>query len=572
MKIILTGINTKYVHTNLAIRYLEQTLTKQQWSNDNLTIQRCEININDVFSNMALMLAKEDGDIYAFSTYLWNLELTLKLAEYLKKENHDRCIVLGGPEVSGQGERYLKSCWFIDAVFSGEGERSFSTFLNQVVLKGEKEVIPGVVYRHGECYIGEYNATGESNFKKLGNPYTLEDLQTNRNKIIYYESSRGCPYRCSYCISSNSTDLSFLPIEQVYSDIDLFVSQKVRQVKFVDRTFNINHRRAYDILTYIKNLDTETNFHFEIVADILKEEMIKLLQSMPTGRVQLEIGVQSTSGRTLKAVDRVTDIEKLKQNVVMLKKNKGLHLHLDLIAGLPYEDYETFRKSFNEIMAIRPEELQLGFLKLLPGCKITRNAEDFGYQYTSFPPYEIIKNCFITTKELHRLKRITFVLDHYYNSGYFKTSFDYLFDKETDCFAFFEEFSEYCYSNNYLDVKLSKDKLYEILAEYTCDELVQEIIKYDYLTEGGKRQLACFGTTVDRDEIRKQVFEYLKNEAWVCDNLPEEVNNTPKKMIKSVRFDKFSKNFYSILGKLEGQDYIWNTGIIIFYKDRMMFE
>lgn len=461
MKILLTTLNSKYVHSNLALKYLYASAEKSRRSIDLL-----EFTINNEEDYIFTELLRKSYDVICFSCYIWNVEKTLYLAENVKKARPETRILLGGPEVSYDVVPFMSQHKFIDFIISGEGEAAFSEIAEALLSDNpEFEKIRGLTYRQdGKIYV---NPTAPPlRFEAIPFPYL--SLVCEEDKIMYYESSRGCPFRCSYCLSSLERTVRTLSMERVKSDLSYFIYKKVKQVKFIDRTFNWDRQRCLEIMKYLISSDNGvTNFHFEMCGDLIDEPLLELLRDARPGLFQFEIGVQSTNEQALAACNRNSDFPRLAMNVRRLRALENIHIHLDLIAGLPYEDYSSFRKSFNEVYPLRGHNLQLGFLKLIKGAPIRDQAEEHGYIYRSKAPYEIISNKYLSSSSLIRLKKIENLLDLYYNRGGFQRTVDFAIENLTESpFDFYEELADYFYLKGFQHRSHKKEDLYRIFLLY----------------------------------------------------------------------------------------------------------
>ncbi|MCG2729510.1 MAG: DUF4080 domain-containing protein, partial [Acetobacterium sp.] len=384
-------------------------------------------------------------------------------------------------------------------------------------------------------------------------PYLNLDVDSLKHKIIYYETMRGCPFSCSYCLSSAKQGLNLLSLDRVFAELNFFIQAGVKQVKLVDRTFNCDLRRAKEIFTYLIKQGGNTNFHFEMTGDLIDEEMIELLKTAPPGLIQFEIGVQSTAATTLSAIGRKISVSKTEDHVKKLLAPQNIHIHLDLIAGLPYESYAVFKESFNQVIALNPDMLQLGFLKCLKGTRIRAESEMHHYNYASFPPYEIISNQYISATELYQLRQIEVLVDRYFNSGSFKQSLAFIFAAQiySTPFDFFEAFSFYWDSQGYYDVGKSKEQLFSILQEFFNNhqerQLIGEWIKFDFLSQGNLRLPTGM---VDDSPDKEWIFEFLKDSHNIETFLDDFVNLAPKKIYTQVKFQYFSAAF---INQLSGQ-------------------
>ena len=459
-KVLLTSLNSKYVHSNLALKYLYMA------GKDNCPgLEIREFTINNSRDYIFNELVMGDYDAVCFSCYIWNIEKTTELAADLKKAKPQVSILFGGPEVSYDSAEFMQEHPFLDFLIYGEGEEVFAKWCSAFNADGDYSDIEGLVYRSaGTVELNDRQAPlafGESDF-----PYGT--FPCEGDKVIYYEASRGCPFNCSYCISSLDRRIRELPVERVKSDLSHFLAQDVKQVKFLDRTFNWDRKRSLELFRFlIENDNGKTNFHFEVCADLLDDEIFETLKGARHDLFQFEIGIQSTHAPTLEAVNRSTDVEKVKANVLRLLELGNAHIHVDLIAGLPYEDYATFRKSFNDVYGLGADNLQLGFLKLLKGTEIREQAAAYNYVYMDKAPYQVISNDFISAVELCRLKQIEEVLDLYNNRGGFKASLEYAISAMgRTAFDFYEEFAEFFYREGFQHRSHKKEDLYRIFFAF----------------------------------------------------------------------------------------------------------
>lgn len=413
MKFLLVAVNAKYIHSNPAVYSLKSFAGEYTDA-----VEIAEYTINNRMEDILEDIYRRKPDAIGFSCYIWNIGMVEKLMGELHKLLPRLPVFLGGPEVTYDADKLLRKYPYLTGIFIGEGEATFAQVVKYYVKKNPEslEDIPGLMLRSG--------MTPERKPLNLTDvPFLYDDMAPFTNRIIYYETQRGCPFRCSYCLSSIDKTVRFRDIEVVKKELAFFLEKKVKQVKFVDRTFNCNHDHAMAVWQYLYEHDNGvTNFHFEIAGDILREDEIDLVAKMRPGLVQFEIGVQSTNTDTLREIRRVMDIEKLKQVVAALKAAHNVHIHLDLIAGLPYEDYDSFARSFDDVYAMEPEQLQLGFLKVLKGSYMAEMAESYGLVYTDYAPYEVLYTNWLSFTEICRLKRIEEMVEIYYNSGQFAHS------------------------------------------------------------------------------------------------------------------------------------------------------
>lgn len=464
MKILLTAINAKYIHSNLAIYSLRACAGEYKSQ-----IELAEFTINNQKDYILEEIYKRKPDILCFSVYIWNLDYVESVAREFKKICPDTPVWVGGPEVSYEVEDFLTSHPEIDGVMIGEGEETFREVCGYYAGNRELDSIQGIAYRDNNG-IRVTESRAIMDMSRI--PFCYDTMEDFSNRIIYYESSRGCPFSCSYCLSSVDKSLRFRDTELVKKELLFFINQKVSQIKFVDRTFNCNHAHAMEIWRFIKEHDNGvTNFHFEISADLINEEELKLISDMRPGLIQLEIGVQSTNEVTIKEIHRTMKLERLKEVVRAIQSGANVHEHLDLIAGLPYEDYDSFARSFDEIYELKPNQLQLGFLKVLKGSFMYEHAKEYGIIYHDRPPYEVLSTKWISFDDILRIKKVEEMLEAYYNSGQFEITMklmDVLYDS---AFDFFQRLGDFYEEKGYLAMSHSRIRRCEILLEFMQAEL-----------------------------------------------------------------------------------------------------
>lgn len=484
MKVLLTAVNAKYIHSNLAI-YSMKAYAEQKGC-PGAEIQLAEYTINQQQDGILRGIYEKKPDLLCFSCYIWNISFVRELIRDVKKILPKTRIWVGGPEVSYDAEDFLKEMPQVTGVICGEGEETFAEVVRtyaqwekQEQEPGKLADVPGIVYRDGEKLVFTGNRD-ILNMDELVFPY--ENLSLFEHKIIYYESSRGCPFSCSYCLSSIDKKLRFRSVFLVKKELQFFLDHQVPQVKFVDRTFNCKKEHAMEIWKYIKEHDNGiTNFHFEIAADLLTEEEIGLIAAMRPGLIQLEIGVQSTNERTLQEIRRKTSFQEICKKVRAVAEGENVHQHLDLIAGLPYEDYKSFQKSFCDVYALRPQQLQLGFLKVLKGAYMEEMADAYGCVYKSKEPYEVLKTKWLTYGEISRLKGIEEMTEVYYNSGQFFYTLKVLEKEFPDAFTMYEELADFYARKGYFTVSHARISKYEILREFLQEKGIQYLEFYDQL-------------------------------------------------------------------------------------------
>ena len=508
MKILLAACNAKYIHSNLAVYDLKAYASAYE---DDIFLKEYTINqtkdeiLKDIYSSRA--------DIVCFSCYIWNISFIEELMEDLPKILPETIFWAGGPEVSYDGVQFLQKAPSMTGVMRGEGEKTFLELADYYIGgKGSLKEIPGIVYREN----GEIRDNGWRELTDLSEiPFVYENLDRFENRIIYYESSRGCPFSCSYCLSSIDKKLRFRSLDLVKKELQFFLDHRVPQVKFVDRTFNCKHEHAMEIWKYILDHDNGiTNFHFEISADLLREDEMELMSHMRPGLIQLEIGVQSTNPDTIHAIHRHMDLDKLKRSVATVHSFRNIHQHLDLIAGLPYEDYDRFRQSFDDVYAMEPDQLQLGFLKVLKGSRMQEEAEKYGIVHKKREPYEVLSTRWLSYSEILNLKMTEDMVEVYYNSGQFGHTLAYLLPYFPDPFSFYEKLGQFYEEKGYSEISHSRMRRYEILLEFLGEKTeiqvkeAAEYMLYDlYLRERLKKRPSF---APDQKQYEKAVWDYRK--------------------------------------------------------------
>ena len=489
MKILLAACNAKYIHSNLAVYDL-----KAYSSDYDKEVLLREYTINQPKDEILKDIYGSGADVVCFSCYIWNISFVRELIRDLAKILPETAFWAGGPEVSYDAEKFLTEMPEMTGVLVGEGEKTFHDLLEYYIDgKGSLGEIRGIAYRDSE----EIRHNGWRELMNLSEiPFVYEHLEEFENRIIYYESSRGCPFSCSYCLSSIDKKLRFRDLELVKKELQFFLDHKVPQVKFVDRTFNCKHEHAMAIWKYILEHDNGvTNFHFEVSADLLRDEEMDLMAKMRPGLIQLEIGVQSTNPETIRAIHRHMDLDKLKRCVDRVHSFRNIHQHLDLIAGLPYEDYDTFHRSFNDVYQMKPDQLQLGFLKVLKGSLMQGEAEKYGIVHKEKEPYEVLSTNWLPYGDVLKLKAVESMVEVYYNSGQFQHTLEYLVPLAKDAFTFYESLGAFYEKKGYSEISHSRMRRYEILLEYLQEETEVSVEKasqkmlYDlYLREKLKKR------------------------------------------------------------------------------------
>lgn len=528
MNILLTAINAKYIHSNLAV-YSLRAYAAGKCERYKEEIGIAEYTINQPLDQILMDLYKRKPEVLCFSCYLWNIEYVEQLVAELGKIMPQTDIWLGGPEVSYHASHMLEQFPQVYGIMRGEGEETFSElaefYHNNSGKKPEqcekvqrlKEIV-GITFRDGE----EIIETADRSVMDLSKvPFVYEDLDVFKNKIIYYESSRGCPFSCSYCLSSIDKCLRFRDLELVKKELQFFIDHEIPQVKFVDRTFNCKHSHSMEIWSYIKEHDKgKTNFHFEVAADLLNEEELNLISTMRPGLIQLEIGVQSTNEQTIKEIHRTMKFSQVTEVVNRVHAAKNIHQHLDLIAGLPFEDYNSFHKSFCDVYALKPEQLQLGFLKVLKGSYMEEKTKDYELLYQNRPPYEVLSTKWLPYSDVIRLKGLEEMVEVYYNSRQFEHTMELLEQVFGDAFVMFEEMSNYYEEHGYYGVNHNRVARYEILYAFikevalvqyetllTEEQFRQTLVMDLYLRENMKNRPAFAGDSLVSKEVERTFYD-----------------------------------------------------------------
>lgn len=539
-KVILAALNAKYIHSNLALRYL----SRFQNNNQKHHVETMEFTINQRLDFIAEELFRKQPDVVLFSCYIWNVEMLRQLCPILKKIMPDCVIGFGGPEVSYESETFLRENPAVDFVMRGEGELVFTKYLEHLDAGNPATLgeIESLTYRQGD----EIFSTPQMHPMDLALlPFPYEDdFSDVQNQIIYYESSRGCPYHCGYCLSSVENGVRFVPLDKVLPDLQKFLGKNVPQVKFIDRTFNCKKSHAMAIWKYLHEHDNGvTNFHFEITADLIDQETIDFLKTVRKGLFQFEIGVQSTNPQTIRAINRNVDFAALSEIVQQIKDGGNIHQHLDLIAGLPYEDYDSFGRSFNDVYALHPEQLQLGFLKVLKGSMLHQKQKEFEIVYHDTAPYEVLTTHELPYADTLRLKYVEEMVETYYNSGRFLHTLAYLVPLYESPFAFFEALSQFWVSENYHYLGLSKMGLFDVLWRFVEQNpkvdkrKLQWEMKFDIALHEKPKKLPAWLTVTNEEQWHDKVFAFYGNPALWQKCLPHYKSN--KEAIRQTHLEVF---------------------------------
>lgn len=553
MKILLTAINAKYIHSNPAVyslaAYANHNLTAEE--KEKCQVEIAEYTINHRTETIIADIYKKKPDVLAFSCYIWNWDHVQEVMTELHKLLPQIPIFLGGPEVSFTSEEILKQYPFLTGIMIGEGEETFLELCRAFLEGRNANLIPGI---SGE-------PRGLVNINDI--PFFYDDMAAFEHRIVYYESSRGCPYRCSYCLSSIDKTVRLRDLQLVKKELQFFLDLKVPQVKFIDRTFNCNRDHACEVWQYIYENDNGiTNFHFEISADILTDRELSILQKMRPGLVQLEIGVQSTNPETIKEINRVMNVEKLREVVTRIHSFKNIHQHLDLIAGLPYEDFVTFQKSFNEVYSMKPEQLQLGFLKVLKGAKMWEKAADYGIVYTEKPPYEVLFTNWITYDEILKLKQVEEMVEMYYNSNQFTYTLAMLEQEFETPFKLYESLADYYVEKGYAFQNPARGYRYQILLDFCMEkapekvDMYRELLTFDiYLREKMKTRPTFAKSQDSLKDISREIYQ---REEETKELLPAYSEYNSKQLSKMTHLEEFEYLVWNQSGckKLTEKQYI----------------
>lgn len=542
MKTILVAINSKYVHTALGLRYVSEFCKTK-----GLDVTVIEETIQTPLLAVLAEITSAKPAVIGFSVHIWNKAYVYSLIELVRKVMPAVKIVVGGPEIAFQPERIFTEKSEIDFIVQGEGEICLAELLK--ALAGNTSEVPyhiayrddkGIVQKNGGVAVVE-------NLAELAFPYPDLDAVVEANKIVYYECTRGCPFNCSYCLSGISKTIRRRPLEKVLLDLELFIEAKVPLVKFVDRTYNLDESYFLPIMHYLSMADTETTFHFEIKADLLSENTLRFLETVPEGRFQFEIGVQSTNDATLKAIGRENNWEKLAYNVGRLLDNGNIHLHLDLIAGLPYEGAKEFIKSFNDVYSLRPHMLQLGFLKVLQGTIMQQQTEEHGLLYMSEPPYEVVQTKYLPYEELRFLKVLEDVFENTYNTGKFQNILTYFVKiSGGDPFAFYRQLTEWWESKGLYPQGHNARGVTKLLWEFACDcypeekAAVKEVLRFDVFIAQPNWVPTWLGWKTN--ELNESAMAFWRDKDEVRRYLPNYIFSTWRQIRKNYPIEAFDYN------------------------------
>ena len=524
MNVVLSTLNSKFIHSSLALRYLKAYGEAHGQAYDIV-----EYTINMPVLHILSDITEHDIDVLGFACYIWNIEMTLHVVDMVKAVRPDIKIVLGGPEVSFTADELLERCPNIDYIVQGEGEEAFHALVTalQVGNDGLDPVIPGVRGRRDSSILGSLEAVEVSDLSSIPFPYTEEDMEDLEHKIIYYESSRGCPFSCQYCLSGNKNTVRFFPQERTLEELQWFIDHGVKQVKFVDRTFNCAPHHHRPLMEFMRDSDTDMNFHLEMEPELMTEWETNILCETPPGRIQIEVGVQSTHKKTLDAINRYNDWPYIQKSIRPIIQAGRTHVHMDLIVGLPHEDFNRFGQSFNDLFSLQPHALQIGFLKLLKGSGVRRMRE---YKYVADPlaPYEVLSTHVLPYDDIRFLKYLEDVFERFYNSERFRTTFGYigqqLIHGETDAFSYFCDMTRAWLKEGKHKVNLKDIDQIEFLYRFFLakgDTIAAELLQYDTLVSyRGKVRSEAVGLPKQTKELLQVGEEFWRNEEIASTFIP----------------------------------------------------
>lgn len=543
MKVICSTLNAKYIHTNLALRFLKA------YASPEFNIQMKEYTIKDPILNIVSDLYQQNPDVIGFSCYIWNIELTIKIISFLKKINPSLIIVLGGPEVSYDASDWMERISDLDFIVIGEGEKTFKLLLTEIEKNGDYSKVPSIAYRnHGQVVVTPQST--KLNLKEIPSPFHFEeDLPNLSKRVTYIETSRGCPFNCQFCLSSIEVGVRYFDREKIKDDLRFLMANGAKTIKFMDRTFNISRSYAMDLFQFLIDEHVPgTVFQFEITADIMRPEVIEFLnKKAPKGLFRFEIGVQSTNDYTNELVKRKQNFSKLTNIVTMIKNGGKIDQHLDLIAGLPEEDYHSFRKTFNDVFELRPEELQLGFLKMLRGTGLRQQAANYGYVYMNYPPYEILGNNVLTFHDVIKIKQVEDVLEKYWNDHRMDHTIEYLVSKGFPSpFDFFQEFGAYWDRQGWSRIGHQLEdlfrRLYQFLNEIEYKELdiAVDLMKVDYLKNHKYKPRKPWWEKSIEKKKRNQLYEQIVENPVLLGNAFASMNLNEKDLYKHTMVEELS--------------------------------
>ncbi len=540
LSVLLSTLNAKYIHSSLALRYLQAYCQ----FDSGLAINIKEFSINEFVPDIMAKIFLQKPDVLCFACYIWNIRMILDVCRDYKKVSPNTIIVLGGPEVSYDAQNVLQANPAIDFIVRGEGEASCQELLLALKNKLSVKAIQGITYRCSEEICQNEDRPLIDDLDTIPFPYPV-NLEEFRDKIIYYESSRGCPFNCSYCLSSTQRGIRFFSMDRVKHDLSILLEQQVREVKFVDRTFNCHEGRALEIMRFIIEKGSVSKFHFELEASLISDEMLEFLQTVPADMFNFEIGIQSTCPAALDEVRRRSDWPGISNNISRLRSYENIHLHLDLIAGLPYESYNEFAQSFNDVYSLHPDVLQLGFLKLLKGSDIRKTASRHNYVYQEQAPYQVLSNNNLDYSQLLKLKDIEDLLEKYHNSGDMKQSVAYIVASvyHNDAFKFFADLAVYWREQGLFDIAHKKDRLYGFLMLFITERhnshrvIINDLLKYDYYISNRSDLLPGQLWSYNPEGVNQEIYKCIKDSIFLHQHLNEFAAKSPREIRKNLHLE-----------------------------------
>ncbi len=537
MKILLTTLNAKFIHSSLALAYL-----KAYCQTDFADIQIREYTINEPTANILADIYSCQPDVICFSCYIWNIEIVKILCADLKQIMPAVTIIAGGPEVSYDAEAFLNENPAIYCVIRGEGEAALLELLHSIRQQISPRNTSGITYRENSMVVNDDRPLIDD-LDTIPFPYENE-LARYKNRTVYYETSRGCPFNCSYCLSSTIKGVRYFSLERVKRDLKYLMDNRLPAVKLVDRTFNADEKRAKEIMAFIIQNNHITKFHCEIDAALLSPEMLLFLREVPTGMFDFEIGIQSTFPPALAAVNRDRNWQKQSSNIAQLTQYGNIHIHLDLIAGLPYEDYNQFKTSFDQVYDLKPDVIQLGFLKLLKGSLLRDRSQEHGYKFETKPPYQVLANQYITYPELLKLSQIEDLISRYYNTGMVSNFLSYTIAHcyQGDAFAFWERFADFLDEQSFFRCGHKREAEYTLLFEFIrqeqgADRHLDELLKLDYFINNRERNLPAVLTSHNPDDVNEVLYACLKDPSFIARLLPDILGRTPREIRRLVHLE-----------------------------------
>lgn len=522
MRVAIAALNAKYIHSSLAAACLAAACQPYEWE-----VMVREYTINQKADDILADLFSLQADVFCFSCYIWNIELIIRLICDLKTIHPGCCVVLGGPEASFDAPRILTEHREVDYIVRGEGERVLPQLLDSLSKSIGVQCINSISYRYKGNIVENPEEIPAPDLDGLPRP-AYDSLHNLHNRVVYYEASRGCPFRCAYCLSARQPSVRLHSMARIKEDLLYLHGRGAKEIKFVDRTFNASEKRAMEIMEYLLALPGNVRCHFEIRAELISDRFIDFLKNVPPNRFFFEVGIQSTNPETLSAIGRKSDWHEVRKRILQIREETDIHLHLDLIAGLPFENYERFKATFNHVMEVRPHVIQLGFLKILKGSPLALDIHKYGYSIQQHPPYEILAAPHISYEELVMLHRIEVMLERYYNSGAYALTMGYIGGVlyAGNYFSFFEDLAWFWIKQDYFGRAHKREAEYSCLVDFFAEnharqrELANEFIKFDYLAAQGPYRMPANIMRWDTEGANERLYALLKDDNFVNKYLP----------------------------------------------------